>query len=130
MGTSEPSPCCRWCSITLICAITSTSITSSPSPGFTPARLKSEGFSEEEVPVLREFANCLPNLQLLGGAENQEKRSMLPVEWLASFESDEKRSEYANLHLLGSVPNDLRGFGSFYSARRERLTAEIASLLA
>ena len=38
-----------------------------PKSRFTPARLKSEGFSEEEVPVLRELANCLPNLQLLRG---------------------------------------------------------------
>ena len=100
-----------------------------PKSRFTPARLKSGGFSDEETSVMRETANCLPNLQLLGGAENQEKRSMLPSAWLASFESDEKRSEYARAHLLGSVPSDLNGFHSFYSARRERLKAEIARVV-
>lgn len=101
-----------------------------PKSRFTPARLKSVGFSEEEVSALREMANCLPNLQLLGGTENQEKRSMLPNAWLATFESDEKRAEYTNVHLLGSVPSDLRDFGTFYTARREMFKSEIVRLLA
>ena len=101
-----------------------------PKSRFTPVRLKSVGFSEEEVSALREMANCLPNLQLLGGTENQEKRSMLPSAWLATFETDEKRIEYTNVHLLGSVPSDLRDFGTFYTARRERFKSEIVRLLA
>ena len=89
-----------------------------PKSRFTPARLKSEGFSDEQVDTLREQVDSLPNLQLLRGVENQEKRSMLPAQWLATFESDEKRIEYVNLHLLGDVPKELSSFESFYSARR------------
>lgn len=97
---------------------------------FTPARLRSEGFSEEEIPDLREKMNCLPNLQLLPGVENQEKHSMLPAVWLDNFESDEKRAEYANVHMLGNVPGDLSEFNAFYSARRDRLKSKIKNLLA
>ena len=101
-----------------------------PKSHFTPARLRSEGFSEEEVPDLREKMNCLPNLQLLPGVENQEKHSMLPATWLDNFESDEKRTEYTNAHMLGNVPSDLSGFSDFYSARRDRLKSKIKNLLA
>ena len=100
-----------------------------PKSRFTLARLKPKGFSEEQVATLREKVDSLPNLQLLGGVENQEKRSMLPAEWLATFESDERRNEYVKSHLLGDVPEDLSSFESFYSARRERLQSKIRSLL-
>ena len=100
-----------------------------PKSQFAAALLKSKGFSEEEVADLREMMNSLPNLQLLAGVENQEKRSKLPTEWLSTFESDEKRTEYLNLHLLGNVPDDLLGFKSFHSARRESLKSEITTLL-
>ena len=100
-----------------------------PKSRFTPARLRSEGFSEEEVSSLREMTDCLSNLQLLGGVENQEKRSMLPAAWLVTFESDEKRVEYAAMHLLGDVPAELSGFRSFYSARKDRLKSKIRDLL-
>ena len=100
-----------------------------PKSRFTPARLTAQGFLEEDVASLREMADSLPNLQLLAGAENQEKRAMLPADWLANFESDEKRSEYVNLHLLGEVPDNLSGFGAFFAMRRERLKTEIRMLL-
>ena len=101
-----------------------------PQSRFTPAQLRSKGFSEEESSDLREKMNCLPNLQLLGGVENQEKHSMLPAKWLATSKSNEKRAEYVNLHMLGDVPSDLSGFDAFYSARRNKLESEIKNLLA
>ena len=100
-----------------------------PKSRFTPARLRSEGLSEKEASALREMADCLPNLQLLGGVENQEKRSRLPAAWLATFESDDKRVEYSAMHLLGDVPTDLSRFSSFYSARKKRLKSKIRDFL-
>ena len=100
-----------------------------PKSRFTPSRLSSQGFSEEDVASIRERANSLPNLQLLAGAENQEKRAVLPTDWLATFESDERRNEYANLHLLGNMPDNLSGFSDFFELRRKRLEREIKGLL-
>ena len=54
---------------------------------------------------------------------------MLPAAWLATFESNEKRVEYAVMHLLGDVPTDLSGFSSFYSARKDRLKSKTRDLL-
>jgi len=101
-----------------------------PKSHFTLARLRAEGFSEEDVADLHEKADCLPNLQLLSGLENTEKRSKLPALWLnTTFESDDKRGEYVRMHLLGDVPTDLSEFKSFYSARKDQLRSEILTLL-
>lgn len=100
-----------------------------PKSLFTVRQLAANGFSEEEVLSLRDKADGLPNLQLLGGIENQEKRSMLPVEWLATLESDEDRDKYRDLHLLGSLSSDLSGFIEFYSMRRKRLKSKIRDML-
>ena len=53
----------------------------------------------------------------------------LPAAWLVTFESDEKRVEYAAMHLLGDVPAELSGFKSFYSARKDRFKSKIRDLL-
>ena len=100
-----------------------------PRSRFTPAHLKSQGFCDDEQANLRELVDSLPNLQLLGGAENQEKRAVLPAQWLATFDSYEKRKEYETLHMLGSVPDDLSSFVEFCSARREKLKLAIKNLL-
>lgn len=100
-----------------------------PKSRFTPAKLKSAGFPEEEASSMREMMNCLPNLQLLGGAENEEKRAILPIEWLESFESNERRDEYVKVHLIGDVPSDLSGFKSFYLVRRDSLKSRIEEML-
>ena len=100
-----------------------------PQSRFTPTRLKAIGTSGEEIDELREMMNMLPNLQLLEGHENQQKRAMLPGDWLLTVEPEEKRQSYKSIHLLGHVPDTLQGFGDFYEARRERLKDEIKKLL-
>lgn len=100
-----------------------------PKSRFTQAKLRKLGFSEEASDRLRDSADRLPNLQLLQGHENLRKRAMLPAEWLKSFDSEEARRHYVQVHLLGDVPSGLDGFESFYEARREQLKTRIADLL-
>ena len=100
-----------------------------PKSRFTPARLRDLGFSEDESARLRDLADRLPNLQLLPGHENLQKRAMLPADWLANFASDDLRRSYAETHLLGDVPEHLDGFESFYEARRQRLKERVIELL-
>ena len=100
-----------------------------PKSRFTQAKLGQLGYSEEENERLRDTADRLPNLQLLQGHENLNKRAMPPVEWLQSFDTDEERRLYVQTHLLGDVPSGLEDFESFYEARRERLKMRIAGLL-
>ena len=100
-----------------------------PKSRFTPAKLRVAGFPEDQVDRLQDAADRLPNLQLLDGHENVQKRATLPAEWLQTFSTSQARQHYARTHLLGDVPGQIDGFESFYEARRLRLKDKITSLL-
>ena len=100
-----------------------------PRSRFSPAKLRDAGFTEADATQLRDFADRLPNLQLLEGHENVQKRAMLPAKWLQTFSTLEGRLNYSATHLLGDVPEDLDAFVPFYEERRQRLKDRISSLL-
>lgn len=100
-----------------------------PISRFTRARLR-KGFDDERIQTLARHANELPNVQLLEGAINNEKRAAMPAEWLAKHLPDPtSQIHYRTKHELGDLPPDLHGFEAFHSARRERLRAKLISML-
>jgi ferric-dicitrate binding protein FerR (iron transport regulator) len=96
----------------------------------TAAKLRRLSFGDEAVETLIRHANELPNLQLLEGAINNEKRAAMPADWLAKHLPDRAAQlHYRTKHELGDLPVDLRRFEAFNSARRERLRAKLVALL-
>ena len=72
----------------------------------------------------------LPNLQLLEGAANNEKRATMPAAWLAKhFPTTVAARNYSENHLLGTLGDDLDTFDAFYKVRRERLRERLIELL-
>ena len=55
--------------------------------------------------------------------------TLLPSDWLRTFDTEQKRQSYTTIHLLGDVPDGLDGFETFYEARRQRLEDVITDLL-
>ncbi len=101
-----------------------------PSAKFSKRKLRDADVSEEKIEEFRDRANRLGNLQLLPGRVNTEKGATMPVEWLASKYPDEgPRRRFQDDNLLGSVPEEMTGFGEFYGARRQRLVERITKLL-
>lgn len=101
-----------------------------PISRFTKAKLRKTEIAEERFEEIREMANGLPNLQLLEGTANIEKRDQMPADWLASHHSDDAdRSNYCRLHELGSVPLTIEEFEGFHKERRKRLRAKINTIL-
>jgi hypothetical protein len=101
-----------------------------PVSRFTSARLRKAGISDENVGKLAQMATELPNLQLLEGAANNEKRAALPDAWLeVRYPAGREREHYKTIHLLGNIPADVDGFEAFWNARRERLREKIGALL-
>ncbi len=97
---------------------------------FTRAKLRKLIFGDEAVETLIRHANELPNLQLLEGTINNEKRAAMPADWLAKHLPDRAAQlHYRTKHELGDLPVDLRRFEAFHSARRERLRAKLVALL-
>jgi hypothetical protein len=101
-----------------------------PISRFARPQLRKAGFQEDEFAKLAKHANELPNLQLLEGAINNEKRAMMPAVWLAKLHADPAAERhYREKHLLGDVPADIHGFEAFYEARRERFRSKLTELL-
>ena len=100
-----------------------------PKSRFTPAKLRDAGVDETDVAQFKDFSDQLPNLQLLEGHENQQKRAILPADWLQTIGTPEAQLNYSETHLLGDVPESVTGFACFYEQRRERLKDKISTLL-
>lgn len=101
-----------------------------PISRFSAARLRKANVPGEEFETFAELANQLPNIQLLDGATNNEKRATMPAEWLARhLPSEEARSHYQNQHLLGELPSDIHDFPNFHSARKDQLRTHIKAAL-
>ncbi|HIK65902.1 MAG TPA: DUF262 domain-containing protein [Henriciella marina] len=102
-----------------------------PISRFTTAKLRKAGFAEDRIEDLARMANELPNLQLLEGTTNTEKRDALPAKWLSShYPNAGDRAHYCAMHELGDIPDTLEDFEQFHTDRRERLRARINDVLA
>ena len=92
--------------------------------------LLAEGVPENAIDEWTEHANTLPNLQLIEGAINQEKLTMMPAQWLRLREPNpERREKYIYLHALEGLPEKLGEFETFFQRRRNALKARITQLL-
>lgn len=102
-----------------------------PISRFTRAKLLKAGLDEAQAEELARHANQLPNLQLLDGAINNEKRAAMPGEWLAKQHPDPSSAQhYREKHLLGELPADLHGFSAFRAERRDRLRTVLTGMFA
>jgi hypothetical protein len=101
-----------------------------PVSRFSRARLLKAGLPEDALNALIRRACELPNLQLLEGAMNNEKRALMPTEWLAKYCPDPSTGQhYRDKHLIGDLPADLHGFDAFYAARRGKLRTKLIEML-
>ena len=102
-----------------------------PKGRFTRAQLKKAGISDEEqIEKWCQMANCLPNLQLLEGSLNNEKREKLPHEWYAIMWPDPAaRANHLQLQAINTLPESLLGFAEFYQERRETLLGRLRHVL-
>jgi Protein of unknown function DUF262 len=101
-----------------------------PRSRFTAKRLADAGVPHDQIEKYRAAADSLPNLQLLGGVPNIEKRAKLPDDWLATaFQTAEQRVSYLRANDLDGLPLDLTDFLQFYVQRRERMQQRLLKTL-
>ena len=101
-----------------------------PSSRFTFRRLREAVVPEDQLARLIQLKDGIANLQLLEGAENNEKRAMMPKDWLANkYPEENARREYRRLHLIEELPESVVQFEEFYTDRRTRLKEKIGQLL-
>ena len=101
-----------------------------PEARFTDRRLRAAGVLDDKIEDFKQLRNGLANLQLLQGAENNEKRANMPAEWLSQSQCDsESKQAYKDQHLLGELPEEITEFDVFFNARRVRLKLKIEQFL-
>ena len=92
-----------------------------PQTGFTKAKLRNLGLSDEQISWFSSAAQEVPNLQLLTPAENESKGGQPPASWLASaFPNEGDRAAVRALHHLGDVGDSQETFEPFFGGRREK----------
>ena len=101
-----------------------------PKSRFTERRLRATEVPDDRIESFMQRANGFSNLQLLQGQENQEKRSMMPHQWLAQTRPMlAEQRQYEHDHMLGDVPESMTDFYDWYENRRAKLKEAIAILL-
>jgi hypothetical protein len=97
---------------------------------FSKTNLKSLNLSEDEVEKLKYMSNCLPNLQLLEGTINNEKRAKMPIEWYETLWPDAAaRTAHLQAQGISFLVDDLSEFSLFYDDRKKTLRSRISMVL-
>lgn len=97
---------------------------------FSKTSLKSLDLSEDEAEKLKYMSNCLPNLQLLEGTINNEKRAKMPMEWYETLWPDAAaRTAHLQAQGISFLVDDLSKFSLFYDDRKKTLRSRISMVL-
>ncbi len=101
-----------------------------PRSHFTRAKLRNKGIPEADIEFYVESVDALPNLQLLEGIPNQEKSDTDFDVWLADkYDSQRKKTDYMNRHLIPETNHSLSSFRSFFEEREKKIKDELCSVL-
>ncbi|WP_328423922.1 DUF262 domain-containing protein [Micromonospora sp. NBC_00389] len=101
-----------------------------PRVRFRRKQLRDAGIGEDLLEKYEACTDLLPNLQLLGGVPNVEKRAKLPAEWLpTAFATDAEQETYERDNDLISLPADMGGFLSFFEERKARMRKRLTGAL-
>lgn len=97
---------------------------------FTKSKLTKAGVPEELQDQMIEASNRLPNLQLLEGSVNNQKRQKMPHDWyLQQWPNSDARQSHLQSQAISSLPEEIQDFMSFYDQRHETLLARIRMAL-
>lgn len=96
----------------------------------TPAKLRVHGVADRDIDEIGDKIERLPNLQLLPGPENVDKRDKLPADWIRNQYSEASaRGAWLAGHDLSNLPTELTDFLPFYERRREIMRERLVQLL-
>ncbi|WP_026331450.1 DUF262 domain-containing protein [Thioalkalivibrio sp. ALE11] len=97
---------------------------------FSTGQLRKAGIPEGKIEDFKLWANRLPNLQLLEGTINNEKRRKMPSEWYEDAWPDpEARQRHLHSQGIDFLPDDIKEFEAFYKQRKEILKKRIEQVV-
>lgn len=97
---------------------------------FSLKNLRAEGLDDETIEKLSDMFNRLPNLQLLEGTINNEKRAKMPAQWYGTLWPDEAaKTAHLQAQGISFLVEDISDFASFYDDRKKTLRSRIDMVL-
>lgn len=97
---------------------------------FSLKHLRAEGLDDDTIEKLSDMFNRLPNLQLLEGTINNEKRAKMPMEWYETlWPDDAARTAHLQAQGISFLVEDISDFASFYDDRKKTLRSRIDMVL-
>jgi len=97
---------------------------------FTASKLRKAGVPEDRIEIFKAWSNRLPNLQLLEGTINNEKRQKMPSEWYeACWPDPEARLRHLQSQGIDELPEDIVRFDDFYEQRKALLMGRIQQVV-
>lgn len=97
---------------------------------FTANKLRKAGVPEERINTFKAWSNRLPNLQLLEGTINNEKRQKMPSKWYAaSWPDPEARLRHLQSQGIDELPENIVHFDDFYEQRKALLMSRIQQVV-
>ena len=97
---------------------------------FTRPKLKAKGFGDDEIKVMKDQVNQIPNLQLLQGTTNAEKSDKPFRDWLnEQYRLKDKRNEYMNLNYIPDEDFAIENFRSFFGARKKLMKNKLYEIV-
>jgi len=101
-----------------------------PKSLFTKKNLEKYSLTENEVDFFFENYNCLANLQLLEGVQNQEKSNTDFNSWLyKKYPEEADKRAYMEKHYIPNIDLSLCNFKEFILKRKEKLKNEFKKML-
>jgi hypothetical protein len=97
---------------------------------FTTRKLRKMGVPEEKIEEFKAWTNRLPNLQLLEGTANNEKRQKMPSDWYkAVWPNPDARLRHLHSQGIDLLPEDMCDFENFYEDRKAFLKSRIQQVV-
>jgi hypothetical protein len=101
-----------------------------PAAGFSEEKLIEIGLSDAERQEWCNYRDCVPNLQLMEGRQNESKNASPLREWIGQMRESERTIFISNNYLPEGIGLDFKDFRSFYQKRKEMLRVELKKVLA
>ena len=101
-----------------------------PAAGFTDKAFDSMGLTFEERTKWLEIRDCVPNLQLLGGRQNESKNATSLQKFIGKMRDAGKATFMNNNYIPENVDLDFTNFITFFEQRRAILREELLKVLA
>ena len=100
-----------------------------PAAGFTEEKYREMGILQEQWQEWWNLRDCVPNLQLMTGRQNNSKNATPFKEWFMQMDEADRTAFSKNNYLPTDIELSFENFIDFFKQRKEKLRLELRKVL-